>query len=207
MKVAVFDNKGIKKEDKKLNDKVFGEELNQPLLSEVVTLYQSNLRQGTAKTKNMGEVSGGGRKPWKQKGTGRARTGTNRNPLWRGGGIIFGPTGEQNWYKKIPAQKRLKALINALSLKAKEDKINILETLDIKVPKTKSLSDVLNKIDAKGRVLIVTPEVNEVLVKSGRNIANLNIKAASQINALDVILADNVILVAGAETKLEGLVK
>jgi large subunit ribosomal protein L4 len=207
MKVTVFDNKGIKKEDKKLNDKVFGEDLNQPLLSEVITLYRSNLRQGTAKTKNMGEVAGGGRKPWKQKGTGRARTGTNRNPLWRGGGIIFGPTGDQNWYKTIPSQKRLRALVNALSLKAKEGKINILETLDIKDPKTKTLASVLNKIEAKGKILIVTPEVNEVIVKSGRNIANLNIKAASQINALDVILADSIILLAGAEAKLEGLVK
>jgi len=207
MKVAVFDNKGLKKEEKKLSDKVFGEELNQSLLNEILVLYRSNLRQGTAKTKNMGEVSGGGRKPWKQKGTGRARTGTNRNPLWRGGGIVFGPTGAQNWYKNIPSQKKLRALVNVLSLKTKEGKVSIIESLDIKEPKTKALTDILNKVGVKNTTLIVTPEFNEILVKSSRNITNLNIRTVSQINALDVILADNIILIDGAEIKLEGLVK
>ncbi|HBG81320.1 TPA: 50S ribosomal protein L4 [candidate division CPR2 bacterium] len=207
MKVAVYDTKGTKKEDQKLNDKVFGLDVNKALLSEVVILLQSNLRQGTAKTKERGEISGGGRKPWKQKGTGRARTGSIRNPIWRGGGTVFGPTGEQNWYKNIPAKKGAAALLNALSAKAKDGQIVVLKDLNQEKPKTKDLAEVLNKLKVAGKILLVLPEANEIIFKAGKNIPNLKIEVANNLNTLEVMLADTIILANGAEDKMERLAK
>jgi large subunit ribosomal protein L4 len=207
MKVAVYDIKGTKKEDKKVSDKVFGLEISRVLLSEVVTLLQSNLRQGTAKTKVRGEISGGGKKPWKQKGTGRARTGSIRNPIWRGGGTVFGPTGLQNWYKVIPAKKRTLALLNAFSAKAKDNQIIILNGLVLKEPKTKELAGILGKVPAKGRVLLVLPEANAIVQKAAGNIPNVKVATWNSLSALDVMLADSIILAEGAEAKMEGLVK
>lgn len=207
MKVAVYDTKGIKKEDKKVSDKVFGLDFNKALLSEVVVLLQSNLRQGTAKVKTRGEISGGGKKPWKQKGTGRARTGSIRNPLWRGGGTIFGPTGEQNWYKSIPAKKKTAALLNALSVKAKSGSVIVLKSLSLKEPKTKALADILKSLPIKGRILLVLPERNEFVQMAGKNLPAINITFWNQLNALIIMRANNIVFVEGAEDKIEGLVK
>jgi len=205
MKAPVYDIKTDKKEDKTLKDKVFGLEINQPLLSEVAILMQSNLRIGIAKTKTRGEISGGGKKPWKQKGTGRARTGSIRNPIWRGGGTTFGPTGEQNFKKLIPIKKRKASLLNALSLKAKEKQIIIIKEVVIKEPKTKVMAEVLAKLPISGKILMVLPEHNEVFYKSGRNIENLKMVVYKDLNTLEVLLADFLILVNGVEAKLEGL--
>ena len=205
MKAPVYDIKTDKKEDKTLKDKVFGLEINKPLLSEVAILMQSNLRVGSAKTKTKGEISGGGRKPWKQKGTGRARTGSIRNPIWRGGGTTFGPTGEQNFKKLIPIKKRRAALLNALSLKAKEKQIIMIKEVLVKEPKTKVMTEVLAKIPVSGRILMVLPEHNEVFYKSGRNIPNLKMVVYKELNTLEVLRADYLVLVNGVEAKLEEL--
>jgi len=196
MKAPVYDIKTDKKEDKTLKDKVFGLEINKPLLSEVAILMQSNLRVGSAKTKTKGEISGGGRKPWKQKGTGRARTGSIRNPIWR---------GEQNFKKLIPIKKRRAALLNALSLKAKEKQIIMIKEVLVKEPKTKVMTEVLAKIPVSGRILMVLPEHNEVFYKSGRNIPNLKMVVYKELNTLEVLRADYLVLVNGVEAKLEEL--
>ncbi len=206
-KVVVYDTKGEKTKELKLDPEIFDKKINERLLFEVTQAYLSNRRQATAKTKKRGEVSGGGRKPWRQKGTGRARTGSIRNPLFRGGGIIFGPTGEQNYKKVIPQKKRKAALLSALSSKAGKDQILIVGKLEFKKPKTRDLIDILSKLPVEGQILLVISEKDFNLAKSASNIPNVYVTLASNLNALEILGADRIIFVKDSLEKLENRVK
>jgi len=160
---------------------------NDHLLAEVVKVFLANGRQSTKKTKTRGEVSGGGKKPWRQKGTGRARTGSIRNPIWRGGGIIFGPTGEENYKINLPQRKKQLAL--ALAIKSKFDKNEVAVIADLKVKniKTKDVLKTLEPTCKDKKTLVVTSEKDEILQKSIRNVANIDLAIARDLNVFNVL--------------------
>src|SRR4051795_608057 len=154
-KVALFDQKGSKVSDIELNDSIFGIEPNVHVLHSAVVMQQASLRAGTHKVKGRSEVRGGGRKPWRQKGTGRARQGSIRSPQWRGGGIVFGPT-PRSYSFKLPKKVRRLAIRSALSSKVLDENILVLDILAIDTPKTKDFKTVLNGLSVDKKALIVT---------------------------------------------------
>lgn len=171
-----------------LPDKVFGEDFNSDLVHQVVVSQMANRRQVSAHTKDKGEVRGGGRKPWRQKGTGRARVGSNRSPIWRGGGITFGPTNKRNFKKIIPLKMRRKALIMALSQKAKNGLLIILDEFKLDKPKTKEIANLIAKQNKeKASFLIVIPEKDENIVRAARNIPDTAVMQAKDLNCLDIL--------------------
>lgn len=179
----------------KLNKTVFGvAPQNHELLKQAYDTYLANGRMGNAKTKQRGEVRGGGKKPWRQKGTGRARFGSSRNPIWRGGGIAFGPTGEQNYTKQLPTTMKRKALKQALSLAADEGQLSIIETFECKDGKVKETLSLLNKIGAKGSVLIVVSDKDSLVERATRNIPNVRAVPANYLNVYDLLNADMVVM-------------
>jgi len=169
MKIAVYDKNG-KKTEASVETKIFDGKENQALLSEAVYILNSNKRQGGAKTKDRSEVSGGGIKPWRQKGTGRARVGSSRSPIWRSGGITFGPTGKENYKLTMPQKKRKKALSAALATMVKEDIITVKD-LNITKPNTKTMAKLLEKLNFDRNILFVVEKTDENLTKSVRNLS------------------------------------
>ena len=207
MKVAVYDKSGKKVGNKELDSKTFACKVNKALLHEVVCSTLSNKRQGTAKVKTRAEVRGGGRKPWRQKGTGRGRAGSIRSPLWKGGGVTFGPTGEENYKKKINIKKRKTALKSALSAKAKEEKIVMIKDFKLKEIKTKEFQKFLDRLSLEGKLLIVLPEKDEKIMKAGRNIPNVLITEARNLNTLIVLDYDFILIFDEALKKIKELVE
>jgi large subunit ribosomal protein L4 len=201
-KVALFDQKGSKISDIELNDSIFGIEPNNHVLFEAVVMQRASLRQGTHKTKIRSEVAGGGRKPWKQKGTGRARQGSIRSPQWRGGGTVFGPTPRSYSYK-LPKKVRRLAIKSALSSKVLDENILVLENLVFDGPKTKDFKGVLQALSVESKALIVTADLDENVALSGRNIPGVTIVTADGINVLDVLNHDKLILTKAAVEKVE----
>ena len=181
-----------------LADGIFGLPMNQDLLHQVITSQMSNKRQVLAHTKGRGQVRGGGKKPWKQKGTGRARHGSIRSPIWRGGGVTGGPTKEKNFKKEINKKMMQKALKVALSSKARDGQLFILDSLTLEKPKTKEMDVVMKKFTSiLGRlnnVLLVTPTDAMVLYKSARNLPYLDTIEARNLNPLVLLEANRVIL-------------
>lgn len=174
---------------------VFSEKVeNQDLLKQAYEMYLANGRQNSAKTITRGNVRGGGRKPWKQKGTGRARHGSIRSPIWRGGGITFGPTGEENYSKKLTKKASRKALRQALTLSAEAGKLSVIESFEAKEAKTSETAKLLKKIGAERRVLLVVDEKNEKVDRATRNMQNLKVAQATYLNVYDVMNADNLII-------------
>jgi large subunit ribosomal protein L4 len=194
MKIAVFTEKGEKKEDKTVSVKIFDTAVNPVLIHEVVIAAMANRRMDNAKTKTRGLVAGGGKKPWKQKGTGRARSGSVRNPVWRGGGITFGPTGEQNHYKEVPKKKKRSALLSALATK-KEDFL-IIEAMPEKG--TKEFAKTAEKILDGRKGLFVYEKIDEKAVKASRNIQKVKIADYRNLNTYDVLNADKLIFVGNS---------
>jgi len=196
MKVGIFNTKGERKEEMDVKSEIFKITGKEKLISEVVVSYLSNQRAGSAKTKTRSEVSGGGKKPWKQKGTGRARTGSIRNPLFRGGGIIFGPTGMANFAKKINIKKRRGALRAALALK-KSNEIIVIEKIDLKTPKTKEAAQILKSLPVNGKVGIIYSDKTqaETLVKSFRNIPGAQVVFYQDLNALTMMYLNTLVFV------------
>ncbi len=167
---------------------IFEIKLNTDLVHQVVLAQTANQRQGSAKVKTRAEKRGGGRKPWRQKGTGRARVGSIRSPIWRGGGVTFGPTTEKVFKKRIPKKMRRKALFMVLSVKAKENLLLVLDKLEIEKPKTKVMAKVLNKLFLKkGSGLIVLPEINKNVILSVKNIPKTGTIQAKDLNVLDLL--------------------
>lgn len=186
-----------------LPKKIFGAQINKTLLWEALTIVLNNQRSGTAKTKTRAEVSGGGRKPWRQKGTGLARHGSIRSPIWRKGGVVFGPK-PRDYYKKMPQQKKIKALLSALSAAAKEDRIRIIEDMNIEKPRTKTINELLKKININGTKILISPDkINKNLLLSVRNIPRINLKRSADINCYDVLWADYVLFTKGGLSELE----
>ena len=191
MKVSIYNNqKGEKTGQAELPEGVFGVAANIDLLRQVVISQMANRRQGNAHAKDRSEVSGGGRKPWKQKGTGRARHGSNRSPIWVGGGVSFGPRNEKNYKKEIPSKMRKKALLMALSGKAKANQIIIIENFSVQgeKPKTKQIADFVKKLPCYNEnCLVVLAKMDKNLILSLRNIKNIETMQAKDLNALDVL--------------------
>jgi len=188
----------------KLNDKVFSVPINGPLLHDAVLNYLANQRQGTHATKTKGLVSGGGKKPWKQKHTGRARAGSIRSPLWRGGGIVFGPQPRDYSYNLPKKAKRL-ALKTALSLKMSDGAITIIDGLSMDKPKTKEIIATLKNLGLEGeKVLIITPENDKIITLSARNIPGVKVVRVSDLNSYDVLVHGRLLMTKDAVTKLAG---
>src|SRR5690625_4054709 len=199
-KVALYKQDGSQVGDVELNESVFGIEPNKHVLHEAVLMQRASVRQGTHAVKNRSEVRGGGRKPWRQKGTGRARQGSIRSPQWVGGGVVFGPTPRSYKYQ-LPKKVRQLALKSALSSKVKEDNVVVLEELDFKAPKTKEVINMLSALDVDNKVLIVTSENDENLIRSTNNLKKVKVITVNNMNVLDLLMHDKLILTKDAAEK------
>jgi large subunit ribosomal protein L4 len=187
------DNKGVVN----FCDNIKIEKVNKALLHEVIENYLANQRQGNASVKTRAEVSGGGKKPWKQKGTGRARAGSNRSPIWRKGGIIFGPKPRDYSYS-IPSKKKNSALLQSLVDKYQKKELIVIDDIDANIKKTKEVVGLLKNFDIKKNVLIVLNEKKELLERSTKNIPYAKLTYANKLNVYDVLYADTVIIIKSA---------
>jgi large subunit ribosomal protein L4 len=201
-KVAIYNVSGAEVGEIELSDSVFGIEPNKYVLHDAVVMQQASQRQGTHKVKGRSEVRGGGRKPWKQKGTGRARQGSIRSPQWRGGGIVFGPTPRSYGYK-LPKKVRRLAIKSALSSKVIANEIIVLDQLSFNQPKTKEFVAVLKNLNVDSKALIVTSSFDANVVLSSRNIPGIKFVTADGINVLDVLVYDKLIITKDAVGKVE----
>jgi len=200
--LSVLNIKGEKVSTIKLNEAVWGIEPNDAVLYDAIRLAQNSLRQGTADTKTRSEVSGGGRKPYRQKGTGRARQGSIRAPHYPGGGIVFGPH-PRSYTTKMNKKERRLALKSALSYKVIESELVVLDKFDAKTNKTKDMVAILNNLKLAKKTLIVVDELNENLILATRNIKNIVLLASNEINTLDIVAADNMLITVDAVKKIE----
>jgi large subunit ribosomal protein L4 len=201
--LAVYDIGNQKVSDLELDDRVFDANVNPSLLYDVVRKSLSSRRAGTAATKNRTLVRGGGAKPWKQKGTGRARAGSRRSPLWRGGGTIFGPM-PRGYILSLPEKMRRAALRAALTLKCKEGKLILLEDFPLEGFKTRNVLDVLKRFQIED-VLIVTDEKKTFLERSARNLANVKVQRQEGLNVYDILNHEYLILFRQAAARLQGV--
>ena len=193
---------GSKAGSVELNDSVFAIEPNNDVLFEAINLQRASLRQGTHAVKNRSAVRGGGRKPWRQKGTGRARQGTIRAPQWRGGGIVFGPTPRSYAYK-MPKKMRRLALRSALSYKVQENALTVVDAINFEAPKTKEFKTVLANLEQPKKVLVVTESEDVNVALSARNIPGVQVSTAQGLNVLDLTSADSVVITEAAAKKVE----
>lgn len=200
--IKVKNMQGADVEELTLNDAVFGIEPNKSVMHEVVVNYLAGLRQGTHSTKSCGEVRGGGRKPWRQKGTGRARAGTSRSPLWRGGSIIFGPKPRDYSYR-VNKKKVALAMRSALSDKVSEDAMIVVDALGFEAPKTKEMVKVLEALGTGKKTLLVLPEVDEVVIKSARNIQGVTPITVSELNTYAILNNNSLVMTKDAALKIE----
>lgn len=197
MKLPIYNKEGKEKGLFELPEGIFNFKWSPDLIHQVVVSISSNMRAGTAHTKTRSEVSGGGKKPWRQKGTGRARHGSSRSPIWAGGGVTFGPRNDKDYSKKINKKMRAKALFVALSQKVRDNEIILVDSFDIKDPKTKNAYTLLSniakagfeKVDYKAgrRVLVVIPEKSEAVVKSFSNLKGAKVDTGSNLGVYDVM--------------------
>ena len=201
-KVSLLNQTGASVGEIELNDSVFGIEPHSSVLFDAVIAQRASLRQGNHKVKNRSEVAGGGRKPWKQKGTGRARQGSIRSPQWRGGGVVFGPTPRSYSYK-LPKKVRRLALRSALSAKVLEENFLVLEGLALNAPKTKDFLKVLKDLSIEKKALFVTAELDENVALSARNIPGVTVVSATGINVLDLLGHDKIVITKAAVEKVE----
>ncbi len=185
--VKVYNQEGKEVSELKLNEAIFDLPWNADLVHQAVRIALANQRQVLASTKDRSEVSGGGRKPWRQKGTGRARHGSIRSPLWKGGGITFGPTKERNFKLKINKKMARKAFLTALSTKAKDSELLVLDDLKLSAPKTKEMAKIMKNFPQVKKGLLVLSEKNEILSRAGRNLPNLGIINMDNLNILDIL--------------------
>ena len=201
-KNSVLNIKGEKTGDITLNETVWGITPNDAVLYDAITLARNSRRQGTHSTKTRSEVSGGGRKPWRQKGTGHARQGSTRSPQWPGGGIVFGPK-PRTYGKKMNKKERVLALKSALSYKVQDKEIIILDNLNIETNKTKDMLKILEAIKAEKNILIVVSELTDNVILSTRNIPNMVLLQSNEISTLDVIAADALVITEDAVKAIE----
>ncbi|WP_297519797.1 50S ribosomal protein L4 [uncultured Clostridium sp.] len=199
--LGLFNKEGQKIEDIQLNEVVFGAEVNEAVLHQVVVALLANKRQGTQSAKTRSEVRGGGIKPWKQKGTGRARQGSIRSPQWAGGGIVFAPK-PRSYRKSLPKSMRLVAMRSALSNLIVEDKMVVLDSLEFDAPKTKEAIKILNAFEAK-KTLVITLESNENVYKSFRNVEGVAVLPLNNINVYDLLKYAKVMITKEAVNKIE----
>ncbi|MFZ5424686.1 MAG: 50S ribosomal protein L4 [Patescibacteria group bacterium] len=201
MKFDVLDKTGKSIEKVEVEDTIFNAEVNEPLLSQYLRIFNLNQRQGTSSTKTRGEISGGGKKPWKQKGTGRARHGSTRSPLWRHGGIVHGPK-PKDWTLKLSKKLKQKAIVSALSAVTRDKEVFVLNELSINEPKTKEVASIIKALGLNRKVLLVVAENDNNVYKSAGNIKDLNISLADNLNAYDLLNANNVLFIKDALIKV-----
>ena len=187
MKTDIYNQNGEKIGDIDLPKQIFEVPFNSDLVHQVAVSQMANKRQVSAHTKTRGEVRGGGKKPWRQKGTGRARHGSIRSPLWRGGGITFGPRNEKVFEKDIPKKMRRKALFMVLSAKAKDKEIFVLDELKLEQAKTKLMNEILKKFIKQSSGLLALPKMDEKIIRAARNIVKVDTIQAKDINVLDLL--------------------
>ena len=204
-KVEMINLKGEKVKDVTLNDSIW-KTFNDIVLKKAIDLQLAATRQGTHKTKTRAEVSGGGKKPWKQKGTGRARSGSNRSPIWRGGGIVFGVTPRSYGFK-MNKKERVLALKSALSYKLKNKELVIIDDIKLDSLKTKEIKDIMKTLKLDGKTLFVTNEDNENLYMATRNLGYAYAILADEINVYDIVNADKLVLDEKALNKIEEVLK
>ena len=199
--VSVYNIEGKEVGSIELNDAVFGVEVNEHLVHMAVVNQLANNRQGTQKAKTRSEVSGGGRKPWRQKGTGHARQGSTRSPQWTGGGVVFAPKPRDYSFKMNKKEKRI-ALLSALSSKVAESKIVVLDEFKLDEIKTKKFVEVMNNLKVENALVVLEGE-NKNVVLSGRNIPSVKVTATNEINTYDVLKYETLVVTKAAVEKLE----
>ncbi|MDD4153908.1 MAG: 50S ribosomal protein L4 [Bacilli bacterium] len=200
--VPVYNQLGEKISTVSLKGEVFGVEVNKTVMFDAVNVYRANMRQTTSKTKKRDEVSGGGKKPWRQKGTGRARAGSSRSPIWVGGGVVFGPTGDQNYKIQQNKKEHRLALKSALTLRVK-DGLKIVDTLELKDTKTKAFVEILTALKVEGRIMVVLPEIEDNVALSARNLANVTVTTPNNVSVYDLLNHQAVIMSKAAVKALE----
>jgi large subunit ribosomal protein L4 len=198
----VVDQAGAVTGSVELPETVFGIEPNEPVMHQALLRQLANARQGTSSTKTRSEVRGGGRKPWRQKGTGRARQGSTRSPQWEGGGVVFGPH-PRSYRMDMPRKQRRLALRSALSAKAQDGGLVVLEAFALEAPQTRAVTALLRTVDAGKRVLVVLGSHNEMLEKSARNIAEVQVTLAGNLSVRDLLMAETVIVTRDAIEHIE----
>jgi len=203
MRVPVHNMKGEIVGEAELRDDIFGIVPHVPVMHQALVRQMANARLGTHDTKTRGEVSGGGRKPWRQKGTGRARQGSIRAPHWRGGGVVFGPH-PRSYEQRMPKKMRRLALRSALSAKAAENQIVLVDELNLEQPKTKAMLAVLGALPVKGTVLILLPERNEAVELSARNLPEVKTLRVNYLNVRDLLSFDYLLMPLASLEVIEG---
>ena len=201
-KVQVLNFKGEKVKEITLKDSVWNIEINEPVMHDAIVLARASLRQGTASTKTRSEVSGGGRKPYKQKGTGNARQGSTRSPQWPGGGIVFGPK-PRKYDKKQNRKERRLALKSALSSKLRDNELVVVESLNLENNKTKTFNEMLKNVKVNGKALVVFADDNENLFLASRNNNKVAVLATEEINVLDLVATDYLLIDESSVKKIE----
>ena len=199
--VGLFNKEGNKIEDIQLNETIFAAEVNADAMHQVVVALLANKRQGTQSAKTRAEVRGGGIKPWRQKGTGRARQGSIIAPQWIKGGVVFAPK-PRDYRMSIPKSMRIVAMLSALTSKVQNDEMVVLDSLTLEAPKTKEVVKMLNAFNAK-KTLIITAEANETVYKSARNIEGVAVLPVNNINVYDLLKYPKVIMTKDAVSKIE----
>ena len=202
-KINVLNIKGEKTSDITLNEKVWGIEPNDAVIYDAVRLARNAERQGTAETKTRSEVSGGGAKPWRQKGTGRARQGSTRAPHWYHGGVVFGPHANRNYTQKQNRKERVLALKSVLSYKVIESELIVVDEIKLASNKAKEFKDLMSNLKLDKNILIVVKELDENLVLASRNFRNVILLTADEINVLDIIAADKMVVTTEAAKAIE----
>ena len=203
MQVPVYNMQGEQVSEAELRDEIFAAPINQAVMHQALLRQLANARLGTHKTKTRSEVRGGGRKPWRQKGTGRARQGSIRSPQWRGGGTVFGPT-PRSYRQKMPRKMRRQALRSALSVKAAESQVVLLDALEMAEPKTKEVKGILKNLGIGSSALILLPQRDEVILRSVRNLPEVRTLVAQYLNVRDLLKYDYILVPLASLEVIEG---
>lgn len=199
--VKIYDLKGKAVGEFGMDKNIFTGAVNRSALYQAVLMYNSNARQGNASTKTRGDVSGGGKKPWRQKGTGRARAGSSRSPLWRGGGTIFGPH-PRDYHYEIPKKLKRLAFLSCLNMKLNDEKVKGLEALKLAEPKTKNIRTLLDAMKLDGKTLLVVDKIDENLSRASRNMQEVTLRNLKDVSTMDVLKCDTMIISKPALEKL-----
>ncbi len=204
MQVPVYNMQGEQVKEAELRDDIFAVPIHEGLMHQALVRQMANARLGTHKTKKRREVRGGGRKPWRQKGTGRARQGSIRAPQWRGGGTVFGPQ-PRSYRKKMPRKMRRQALRSALSVKAADSQLVVLDALEMAQPKTKEMVQILENLGIGASALILLPQRNETVLRSVRNLPEVRTLVAQYLNVRDLLKFDYVLMPLESLAVIEGI--
>ncbi|MFA4996457.1 MAG: 50S ribosomal protein L4 [Patescibacteria group bacterium] len=202
MKINVYNQKGEKKEDLTVS-KIFDVEVGSKAATLYINYLRSALRFPVANTKNRGEVSGGGKKPWKQKGTGNARAGSSRSPLWVGGGVTFGPNNDQNFHKRINSREKRRVILGLIGELVRDKKVSVLEDYKADAPKTKEAATLLTNLKAEGKVSVILSKENGNANLAFRNIAGVKVMSPSKLDMIYLTTSDSVVVSKSAMAQLE----